>query len=111
MAHVILIGPAPDWEPELPVFIARKHWLDKAEFYDDGIHTKTIAADAAMAKKASTSKEYTYVSMTAFLCPDGHACRAFLPGTRSLVALDYGHLSLPGSVYVVDHILRGKLAP
>lgn len=107
--RVILIGPAPAWVPELPVLVARKHWLDKSEFIDDGIHTATIADSAAMAEKARKSTQYEFISMVDLLCPDGHACRVFLPGTRNLTAVDYGHLSPSGSTYVVDKLLRAKI--
>lgn len=109
VVNVYLMGPAPEWNPELPLLVARRHWLDKSEFFDDGIHQKTIADDATVARQAHQSTQYEYVSMTDFLCPDGRACRAFLPGTRELIAIDYGHLSPAGSVYVVTNLLRGRL--
>lgn len=108
--HVVLVGPAPFWNPPLPALVARKHWLDRSEFIDDGIHIVTLSDNLAMAKKARESKQFDYVSMTDLLCPDGRGCRAFLPGRRTLIAVDYGHLSPSGSIYVVDHLLRAKIA-
>jgi hypothetical protein len=108
--RVLVIGPAPAWNPELPVLIARKHWLDQSEFVDDGIHSATIRENAAMARKAQLSKNYEFVSMTDLLCPNGSACRAFLPGSRDLIALDYGHLSPLGSVFVVNQMLGSSNA-
>lgn len=108
--RVIVVGPSPFWNPALPALVARKHWLDKSEFIDDGIHAATIADNLTMAKKARESGNFDYVSMTDLLCPDARSCRAFLPNSRILIAVDYGHLSPSGSVYVVNHLLVNKIA-
>lgn len=97
--RVVIVGPQPKWDPELPALVARHHWLDKSEYIDDGLHRTTIAADAELRKTIERNGNATYVSMTDLLCHDG-ACRAFVPGTRHLMAVDYGHLSPEGSIYV-----------
>lgn len=100
--RVIVVGPQPLWDPELPALVARRHWLDKSEYIDDGLHRATIAADAELRKIIGQTGNADYVSMVDLLCRDG-ACRAFVPGTRDLMAVDSGHLSPKGSVYVVRH--------
>jgi hypothetical protein len=97
--RVIIAGPQPAWNPELPALVARNHWVDSSEYIDDGIHQETIAADLALRKMISQNGNAEYVSMTDLLCRAG-ACRAFLPGTRDLMAVDSGHLSPQGSIFV-----------
>jgi peptidoglycan/LPS O-acetylase OafA/YrhL len=108
--RVVLVGPAPEWRPALPMLVARNHWLDASEFINDGIHANTLADNVLLGEKFKNSTGLSYVSITNTLCrPDG-SCRAFLPGTRELIAVDYGHLSPKGSIYVVQQILATELA-
>lgn len=109
--RVILVGPQPSWSPALPVLVARNHWLDQSEFINDGIHAVTLADDAALRSKYKDSNSIEYISVTDTLCRRDGSCRAFVPGTRELLAVDYGHLSPKGSIYVVGEILSQKLSP
>jgi peptidoglycan/LPS O-acetylase OafA/YrhL len=108
--RVIIVGPQPAWNPELPALVARNHWLDMSEYIDDGIHKETIAADLALRKTIEQNGNATYVSMTDILCRSG-ACRAFLPGTRDLMVVDSGHLSPQGSIFVAKHAFMNLALP
>lgn len=50
----------------------------------------------------------TFVSLTDKLCV-GEACAARVPPARSLLLVDYGHLSAEGSLFVVDTIVLPQL--
>jgi peptidoglycan/LPS O-acetylase OafA/YrhL len=104
--RVVIVGPQPKWDPELPALIARNHWLDKSEYIDDGLHRATIASDAELRKIIKRNGNAEYVSMVDLLC-ENSACRAFLPGTRDLMAVDSGHLSPKGSLYIAQHAFKG----
>lgn len=108
--RVLLAGPHPAWAPALPMLVARNHWLDNEEFIDDGMHSATLAENAAMKQALAANNQIEYVSMTDTVCKASAGCRAFLPGTRELIAVDEGHLSPLGSVYVVNMAFRDLLS-
>jgi peptidoglycan/LPS O-acetylase OafA/YrhL len=106
---VVLVGPLPTWTPSLPLIVARTHWFDEVDYVRDGLDRKAFATDTTLTDKYGQSPNLTYVSMIRALC-EARGCRAFVPGERSLMAVDYAHLSPEGSIYAVKVALAGVLS-
>lgn len=106
--RVILVGPVPQWRPSLPLVVSKRHWHEQTDMIeDDGLDADIIATDRILTARYGHSSQRTgleYVSVIASLCK-GDECLAYVPGNGTLIAVDYGHLSPPGSVYVVSHVL------
>jgi peptidoglycan/LPS O-acetylase OafA/YrhL len=119
--HVLLVGPLPQWKPSLPLVITRYHWDDHAWHDGDepvrvaeGLDAQTLKADQHLSQRyqgpLAQSPALTYVSLIGKLCNDA-GCLAYVPGDadHTLMAVDYGHLSPPASIYVAQHLLKDAL--
>lgn len=103
--QVVLVGPMPNWKPSLPLIIARRHWGDAFVHVRDGLDSAPFQTDTILEKRYAQSRNLAYVSLTNHLC-DTTGCIAVAPADRTLLVVDYGHLSPSGSVYVSQSILR-----
>lgn len=106
--QVVLVGPMPNWKPSLPLIIARRHWGEAFVHIKDGLDSAPFKTNAILEKRYAKSKNLVYVSLTNPLC-DVTGCLAIAPVDRTLLVVDYGHLSPPGSMYVSQSILRQVL--
>jgi peptidoglycan/LPS O-acetylase OafA/YrhL len=106
---VIVAGQVPTWAPILPILVGRDV-LERsaaAEFSPVGVRPDSLDTDRALAAK-DWGEGVRYVSQAAKLCgPEG--CRRLIGENlpQDLLAVDYGHYSLQGSVFAV----RTMLAP
>ncbi len=105
--QVILLGPVPEWQPSLPIVITQHYWNKDYKFVGDGLDKNSLITNAALDVKYKNSKKLIYISLTDELCQK-IGCRATVPGVpqQNLLVLDYGHLTLPGSEYVVKNIMQ-----
>ena len=104
--RVVLVGPAPQWMPTLPLVIANHHWGTSYSRVDEGLHPEIFATDSLLRTRYAHSNRLEYVSLVGGLCGDG-GCIAVVPGDDAqLIAVDNGHLSPAGSTYVAESILR-----
>lgn len=103
---VALVGPVPQWRGSLPSYL-EKHYLvfKKTEFparVPTGTRPEIFRLDADMRAFAEQQK-VTYISPTSIFC-DNAGCLAFvdaLSGKYSLTAMDYSHLTVAGSEYLI----------
>ena len=104
---IIVAGEVPTWAPVLPILVGRdvlEHGA-AAEFSWVGVRPDSLETDRALAAK-DWGEGVRYVSQAAKLCgPEG--CRRLIGETlpEDLLAIDYGHYSLEGSVFAVRTIL------
>jgi hypothetical protein len=109
---VLIIGPVPQWNIDLPRIIARHYWDASAgEIEDSNFKRYLIAIDRELAKSVSElqDKRIEYVSVLGQLCISDGRCMAILDQQRTPLVFDYGHLTKEGSVYVVDKVLSPYL--
>lgn len=107
--RVVLIGPLPQWKPALPQRIVAQYWDASSDDLMVPADPAILATDRVLRERFAGSGELTYVSLVASLCRDG-ACRATIPGGRlNLIAVDYGHLSPDGAVFVGRNVLAQPL--
>jgi peptidoglycan/LPS O-acetylase OafA/YrhL len=109
--RVFLIGPLPEWLPSLPQVVATNYFDNiKNKIIDFGISASILSTDRILRDRYGNDRDLNFISILAQLCK-GSKCRARLPGKEpyDLIALDYGHLTPEGSVFVAQHILAEHL--
>jgi len=104
---IIVAGQVPTWAPVLPILVGRDV-LERgaaAEFSPVGVRPDSLETDRELAAK-DWGEGVRYLSQAAKLCgPEG--CRRLIGENlpQDLLAVDYGHYSLKGSVFAVRTIL------
>ena len=104
---IVIAGEVPTWAPVLPILVGRDV-LDHgaaAEFSEVGVRPDSLETDRELAAK-DWGEGVRYVSQAAKLC-GAEGCRR-LTGEKlpeDLLAIDYGHYSVEGSVFAVRTIL------
>ena len=104
---IIVAGQVPTWAPILPILVGRDV-LERGqapEFSRIGLRPDSLATDRALAAK-DWGEGVFYVSQAAKLC-GAMGCRRLIGANlpEDLLAVDYGHYSLKGSVFAVRTIL------
>jgi peptidoglycan/LPS O-acetylase OafA/YrhL len=109
--HVVLIGPLPQWTPALPQRIVAQHWGATSDDLMVPANPAILNTDRIMRERFAANRDLTYVSLVSELCSGG-ACRATIPGERrlNLIAVDYGHLSPDGALFVGRTVLAKPLS-
>jgi hypothetical protein len=110
--QVLLIGPVSQWKPSLPkVMIKAKNWKSDDVFINDiGLDMSLIEIDSQM-KNLLYPIGMEYVSQVDHLCrlnSGKYYCRTKVP-SGGLLQVDYGHLSVEGSLFVVETILTERI--
>lgn len=106
--EVVLVGPVPQWQPSLPLVITKRHWNSAdSQIVDQGLDQRILKTDALLKKKLDPSV-IDYISVIGGVCK-GLACLAKVDEGKSLMAVDYGHLTPSASLYVGRTILAPKL--
>ena len=104
---IIVAGQVPTWAPILPILVGRdvlEHG-EAPEFSRVGVRPDSLETDRALAAK-DWGEGVVYVSQAAKLC-GAMGCRQVIGANlpEDLLAVDYGHYSLKGSVFAVRTIL------
>jgi hypothetical protein len=109
--HVVVMGPVPQWQPDLYKVIARHYWPEPPARIQTHLSKSAFAADRALRARMA-GRAVTFVSVIDQLCNE-QGCLAYLDGDRreGLTTFDYGHLSARGSAFVVKGALEPALAP
>jgi hypothetical protein len=106
-ARVLLVGPAPQWMPNLPLIIATNYWGSSFERVSRGLNADLFEVDQILHRRYGESDELEYVSLLQALCNDA-GCLAVAPQTdQQLMTADASHLTPAGSI----HVGRSVLAP
>lgn len=106
--RVILVGPIPQYKPSLPSVVIRHAWQSESQYISVGLDYKVIETSRILEKQYSENGFLTYISLTEKLC-NADGCRAFVNlDEKSLMLVDYGHLSPKGSL-IVSQIIFEKL--
>lgn len=103
---IIAVGPVPQYMTALPVVIADRHW-DKGEvrFSDPALVKHVMDTDKIMISKNMDDGYLRYVSIINKLC-NGDTCLAKVDDDNTPLVWDYGHMTVKGSEYVTDNILK-----
>ncbi len=98
---VILVGPAPQWEPALNVLLARKYWPDMPIRLLNGLSKDVANTERVLKSTYNKSNELTYVSLFDLFCNE-QGCQTKLDSKKidDLVTWDYGHFTTRASKYV-----------
>jgi peptidoglycan/LPS O-acetylase OafA/YrhL len=105
---IVVAGEVPTWAPALPILVGRD-LLETGEapaFSRVGVQADSLETDKALAAK-NWGEGVVYVSQAAKLCgPDG--CRRLVGPNlpEDMLAVDYGHYSVNGSIFAVKTILQ-----
>jgi peptidoglycan/LPS O-acetylase OafA/YrhL len=107
--RVVLVGPAPQWMPTLPLVVVNHHWGRRDARVSEGLNSEVFETDRILRSRYADSSLLTYVSLIDALCTR-EGCTAVVPGTDGeLMAVDNGHLSPAASIYVADTVLRAHV--
>jgi peptidoglycan/LPS O-acetylase OafA/YrhL len=104
--RVLVVGPLPEWMPELHRIIARDYWEAPPERVARGLSQAKLETDAILKRRHGPASRYQLLSPMDALC-DARGCLAYLGPDRfnDLMAFDYGHLTPRGSLWVGAHVL------
>ncbi|GEA10526.1 acyltransferase family protein [Alteromonas sp. KUL49] len=102
--HVIVVGPVPQWYPSLPLIYA-KHYVGEEFIPTNKLDPGLAFTNARMKAISSEVPGLIYVDVLAELCtPDISLCKVRVG--EELMAWDYGHLTVEGSDYVFDRLIK-----
>ena len=110
--RVLIVGPVPQWNIDLPRIIARHYWsAPVGEIEDTNFKHHLISIDRDLTKSFSEleDKRIKYLSVLERLCSADGRCIAILDEKRTPLVFDSGHLTREGSVFVVDNVLSSLL--
>jgi len=108
-AQIILVGPVPQWQPSLPNTIAKRHFdPNERVFYDPSFVSELFNVND-MLKQTYKDSDILHISLLDKLCEE-RRCLAKIDHQNTPLVWDYGHLSLEGSVFVVENILKQEIA-
>jgi SGNH domain (fused to AT3 domains) len=104
---IVIAGETPTWAPALPILVGRDLLETGAapEFSRIGVRPDSLETDRVLASK-DWGPGVVYVSQAEKLC-GAEGCRRVVGRNLpdDLLAVDYGHYSLEGSIYAVKTIL------
>jgi peptidoglycan/LPS O-acetylase OafA/YrhL len=104
---IVVAGQVPTWAPILPILVGRDI-LERGqvpEFSRIGVRPDSLETDRALAGK-DWGEGVAYVSQAEALC-GAEGCRRLVGRNlpEDLLAVDYGHYSLNGSIFAVKTML------
>ncbi len=110
--RVVLVGPAPRWNPSLPDVVTSQYWGKNYDRVSYGLEPAVFDLDLKLKLQYAGSPYLSYVSVVDDLCNAG-GCQAVVPDStdHDLIAFDAGHLTPKGSVFVAEKVFRRLLDP
>ncbi len=110
--RVVLVGPVPQWRPSLPEVVTTHYWGAPLQRAAHGLVADVLSNDRAAAERTAAVAHLAYASVVDRLC-NGDGCLAVVPDSPDgdLIAVDSGHLTPSGSVFVVREVLSRYLLP
>lgn len=109
---IIVVGQIPTWTSDLPDLLARVYALNRLPIPErtvSGLDAHSIDMDIGM-KRMNLPPGTTYVSLADSLC-DAKGCLTMTGRNIAddLIVWDYGHLTMAGSKWVAERILKAPL--
>ena len=105
---ILVAGEVPTWSPVLPILVGRD-LLEASKapaFSPVGVRPDSLETDRLLAAK-DWGEGVVYVSQAAQLCRPGGCRRLVGPNLpEDLLAVDYGHYTVNGSIFAVETILQ-----
>jgi peptidoglycan/LPS O-acetylase OafA/YrhL len=104
---IVVAGEVPTWAPVLPILVGRDllEQGNAPEFSHVGVRPDSLETDRALAGK-DWGEGVVYVSQAEKLCGDDGCRRRIGPNLpEDMLAVDYGHYSVNGSIFAVKTIL------
>jgi peptidoglycan/LPS O-acetylase OafA/YrhL len=103
--NVLLLGPVPQWNPQLWAIILSDYWQKTPQRIATNYDMAAFKSDAALREEYAEDDNLEFVSLIQNLCTsDG--CLAYTDAGRrdGLMTFDYGHMTREGSLYVAHTI-------
>lgn len=109
-AEIFVIGPVPQWNPSLPIFLLQhNNGLDEEKFIKTPSFESLSSFDRQL-KEESLRNNVIYLSPLDVLCSDGSCLATVMYKDEiSPIAWDYGHLTEGGSVVLAAKLFNKKL--
>jgi hypothetical protein len=104
---IVIAGEVPTWAPVLPILVGRDvlERGEAPEFSAVGVRPDSLETDRTLAR-ADWGEGVIYVSQAQSLCGAGGCRRLVGPSLpEDLLAVDYGHYSVRGSIFATRTIL------
>ncbi len=111
--NIVIAGEIPTWTPGVPILVGLEayHGEKPPEFSRVGLRPESLAADAQL-QAMDWGPGVIYVSQAAKLCRDGVCRRLVGPDLPDdLIAVDYGHYTLNGSIFAARTIFAPVMDP
>ncbi|STX27722.1 O-antigen acetylase [Legionella beliardensis] len=104
--RVLILGPVPQWKPDLYKVIAKKFWLHSPKRINANLSLSALKTDKRMKEKYAHSSDIEYISLLDFFCTK-EGCLTYLGKDRKegLITFDYGHLTPRASTYLAKRLL------
>ena len=107
--HIIVVGPVPQYDPSLPQVYLTRHY-GKRSISDDSFRHELIASNEHMKQLLANLQGVSYIDVLGFLCDfDQPKFECMVKPKDTLIAFDYGHLTVEGAVYISEQLLADKL--
>ena len=108
---VLVVGPAPEWSPSLPLVVTSQYWGRNYDRVSYGLDRQRLALDRALKARLGQSPVLTYVSLIDALC-GADACTAVIPGSDppELITFDAGHFTPNASRFIAKLALARYLS-
>jgi peptidoglycan/LPS O-acetylase OafA/YrhL len=109
---IIIVGPLPQWEPNLPLLYTLKSWNEKY-YSGPGFVENVIYLNNYMKNLQLRRKDFEFVDVLDDFCEQDLKSKSYVSClvkfNDDLITFDYGHLTLPASVYINQHLIKGLL--
>jgi hypothetical protein len=106
VAKVIIIGPFPQWLPSLPNAYVTRH-MGKEFMIDRSFDKSLIKSNNYLIELNQQNQNFIFLNVLEHLCENSKTdtpnCKVKIEG--SLLAFDYGHLTVEGSRFVARNYL------
>ncbi|MFI3245032.1 MAG: acyltransferase family protein [Ferrimonas sp.] len=103
---VVIVGPVPQWGPSLPLVYVKRH-MGAHAIADANFDQSLVGSNRYLAEQASKHNNFVFIDLLSGLCQnlDSHMplCQVMVEDT--LLAFDYGHLTVEGSRYVAEQFV------
>jgi hypothetical protein len=104
-AKIMIFGPAPEYNPEVPRLIAKHNTRENLEQFVGLFQDKERVVLARKMRDLLSSYNVTYIDKIFALCGDS-ACPISAPENDGVLFVDYGHLSVTGAKFLGQQLVN-----